>query len=182
MQRKTPNIVCTGQVRALPTLEWILPRKRVRLLAFFRQFPHLPVKPAVGRSLAKAYRLFMKHDSKSIEMKLALISRIIVIFAMVFAASAAIVIWTQGVILFVAGLSIFSALLWLVNLVVPGLLMIFKYPNLAYAWLHGRNPIVYSSTSWDLLPNSKREVAYFDSIVTFLMAVAFIVWAISENL
>ena len=44
--QKMPCIVCTGQVRAMPTLEGIQPRKRVLLLAFFRQIPHLPVKPA----------------------------------------------------------------------------------------------------------------------------------------
>jgi hypothetical protein len=44
---KPANIVCAGRVRALPSLGGIRPRKRVRLLAFFCQFLHLPVKPVV---------------------------------------------------------------------------------------------------------------------------------------
>jgi integrase len=49
-KRKKPlNIVCTGQVRALPALQGILCLWRVRPLAFFYQFPHLPVTPTMGR-------------------------------------------------------------------------------------------------------------------------------------
>ena len=140
------------------------------------------VTQTVGRFLAKVYDNFMKYDSKSIEKKLTLISRYIFIFSMVFFASATIVIMAQGAILLVAGLSIVGVLLFCVNWIVPGLLIIFRCPDLAYAWLHGRNPIVYSSTSWELLSNNKREKVYFDSIITFLMTVAFIIWAISENL
>jgi len=45
-----PNIVCTGQVRALPSLEGIQRLWPVRLLAFICHIPHLPVKPAVGQA------------------------------------------------------------------------------------------------------------------------------------
>jgi hypothetical protein len=49
-----PNIVCSGQVRALPTLSGIQPRGRIRFLGFIRQFPHLPLGvwlALIGKSL-----------------------------------------------------------------------------------------------------------------------------------
>ncbi len=48
-----PNIVCSGQVRALPTLSGLQPRGRIRFLGFIRQFPHLPLTPAVSPPYSK---------------------------------------------------------------------------------------------------------------------------------
>jgi len=123
----------------------------------------------------------MKWISKSIEARLVLISRIMFIFSMVLAASAAIVIMTQGVTWLVAGLSITVVLLLCINWATPGILIILGYPSLAYAWLHGVNPIVFSSPSWELLPLEKRKSVYIYSIFTLFVIIAFIVRAISEQ-
>ena len=123
----------------------------------------------------------MKDDSKSIEARLILISRIVFIFSMVLVASAAFVIMAQGVTWVVAGLSIAGFLLLFVNLMAPGILIIFGYPSLAYALLHGVNPIVFSSPSWELLPLEKRKSVYIYSIFTLFVLIASIVRFISEN-
>ena len=123
----------------------------------------------------------MKWSSKSLEARLILISRIMFIFSMVLAASAAIVIMTQGVIWLVAGLSISVVLLLCVNWAAPGVLIILGYPSLAYAWLHGVNPLVFSSPSWESLSSEQRKSVYLNSMVTLFAIIAFIVWAISEQ-
>jgi hypothetical protein len=45
-----PNIACSGQVRALPSLEGIQRLRHFLPLGFICQFPHLPLTLAVGRS------------------------------------------------------------------------------------------------------------------------------------
>jgi hypothetical protein len=123
----------------------------------------------------------MKWRYRSIEARLVLISRIVIIFSMILFASAVVVIMAQGARWLIVGLLVTGGLLIFVNWVVPGVLIILGYPSLAYAWLHGVNPLVFSSPSWESLSSEQRKSVYLNSMVTLFAIIAFIVWAISEQ-
>jgi hypothetical protein len=142
---------------------------------------HTQVTQTVGRFLAKVYGVFMKADSKSIEARLILISRNTFIFSIVLFAIAFVVGMAQGTRWLIVGLLVTGVLLIYVNLMAPGALIILGYPSLAYAWLHGVNPIVFSIPSWELLPLEKRKSVYIYSIFTLFVLIFSIVRLISEN-
>jgi hypothetical protein len=124
----------------------------------------------------------MKWNSISTEVKLFAISRYTILSSIALLIIAAIFLWLHGAIWLVASLSIIGFLLCCISWIMPGLFLIFRRPNLAYAWLNGRNPLSFSDVSWELLSGKQRREVYTASMITFIAVIAFIVWVISEKL
>lgn len=122
----------------------------------------------------------MKWNSKSITMKYAFISRITLLLSIVSWIGATILLMVHSVILLVATLFVVGVSLFFVSLMVPGMLLICKRPNLAYAWRNGRY-LLFSDASWELLSSDQKRSFYFESMFTLLFVIAFTVWALSEQ-
>ncbi len=121
----------------------------------------------------------MKWNSKSIVVKFIFISRITLLSSIVFFASAS--ISSQGAIGLTGGLFTIGALLLCVSFIAPGILIIFRRPDLASAWLRGIHPFAYSNASWEELSSGQRKSVYVGSMIPLFFVVAFIVWVISEQ-
>ena len=109
----------------------------------------------------------------SIEVKLTFISRIIALLAIAFCASATISIMTIDALWLAAGLFTIGAILGIVGWIVPGILIILGRPNLAYAWLDGVHPSVYTRVPWGELTSHKRRSVYFESMIPLVFVIAF---------
>lgn len=123
----------------------------------------------------------MKKKSEPIEAKLTLISRSFVyISILLFAIAGTFIIIPHSVKWLIPSLFISGALLGLICGIIPGILIIIGYPSLAYAWRNGRYPYAFSDTSWELLSNNQKRTVYFDSIITLLVIIVFVIWTISK--
>ncbi len=123
----------------------------------------------------------MNWNSKSIVAKFIYISRITSFFSIVLLASAAISLMLQSAIWLTGVLSTIGALLGCVSFIAPGILIIFRRPDLASAWLRGLQPFTYSNAPWEELSNGQKRSVYVGSMIPFFFVVAFIIWVISEQ-
>ncbi|HCR72812.1 MAG TPA: hypothetical protein DIW23_15315 [Anaerolineae bacterium] len=124
----------------------------------------------------------MKLNSKSIEAKLMLTSRATFLSAIALFAGATVLIMTHYSMWMIAGLLFtIGAVLFLISAIAPGILIITKHPNLAYAWRNGIYPLAFSDTPWELLSSKQRKLVYIDSIISLFVVIVFIIWFISEQ-
>lgn len=64
----------------------------------------------------------------------------------------------------------------------PGVLIIFRLPWLAHAWLRGYNSFGYSHTAWEELSDGEKIDVYVNSLVLFFMVAAGIYSFINANI
>lgn len=120
----------------------------------------------------------MKWNSKPIEMKYKFISKITGLFSILFLVGAALFLLVHGPIWLITILSIAAGVLICISLSLPGILIIIRRPNIAFAWRNGRFPL-FSGKPWELLSNEQKRSIYFESMFTLFFVIAFIVWIIS---
>ncbi len=123
----------------------------------------------------------MKWKSESTATKLTSISRFAILVIITLFAIATISLMTHGSIWLVGSLVTIGILLTSITMIVPGLLLIFRRPDLAYAWHRGTHPRIYRNIPWEKLPKDKNRLIYADSIISLFFAIAFIIWFISEQ-
>ena len=123
----------------------------------------------------------MKKGTNTIETRFMLVSRIIFLLSIALFIGATISLMTNMVLWLTSSLFVLGAILFLINLIVPGILLLFRHPDLAYAWLRGRNPIVFTNAHWDELSSDKRKSVYIDSIFTSIFVTTFLVWFLSKQ-
>jgi hypothetical protein len=123
----------------------------------------------------------MKWNSKSTAMKCILISRITILSSIVFLVVAAILLMVHSAIWLIGALSMIGGVLFCISLSIPGILIICRRPDLAYAWRNGRYPLAFSDTPWELLSSKQKRSVYFESMFTLFFVIVFIVWTLSEQ-
>jgi hypothetical protein len=113
----------------------------------------------------------LKGKFSSTEAKVVLISRIILVLLIGLLVSVIVSVVMQGNEWLVAGLFPVEALLVCISFGTPGILIIFRRPLLAHAWLQGRNPMLYTDTPWEELSTHKRRFVYLDSMIGLILVV-----------
>ena len=123
----------------------------------------------------------MKKGTNINETRFALVSRITFFLSIALFIGATISLMTNMASGLTSSLFVPGAILGLINFITPGILLLLRHPDLAYAWLRGRNPIVYTNVHWDELSSDKRKSVYIDSIFVTIFVTVFLVWFLSEQ-
>lgn len=117
------------------------------------------------------------------DKRLLIISRTMIIISMLlFISGMVVMLLGMKSIILIGVLFSTGGLLFCVNLIMPGILILLKLPWLALAWLRGRNPIVFSATPWEELSKERRSLVFTNSIIWLVIVIAFFIWIIVSNL
>ena len=54
-----------------------------------------------------------------------------------------------------------------VNLIIPGLLFIFLYPELGHAWLRTTHPVIFSSAPWEQMSDGAKFWSFLQAMIGF---------------
>ena len=125
-------------------------------------------------------RINLNQNLEIVEQRLSFVAGTMMLLSIALFASAGVLLMAQSAKWLIIGIFTMGGFLFCVNVMVPGILLLLRRPNLAYAWLRGRNPLMYAHVHWEELSANKRRSIYVDSVMALVFVIAYFVWLIRE--